>query len=194
MTPGHQPAKKCVVDLPIPYFPIEEIAVAWQCTLDNLYALQSAGLLEIVSRPHRGGMRDCIVAAERDRVEANHEFMPEPHEHPGKVATLEFLLGMALHIYYSEDPAALDAHHVARDMLIGDGVTALEMAQPKEKGQTVFRTRETDANAIRDAIKRFRESGLYEPRELRLKRKQIAKALQRSEPMKSAGSEKRKAV
>jgi hypothetical protein len=127
----------------------------WGLTRDALMTLAEDGQLTLSLKTIAGVPRDGITRVERERAE--REAAPEL-EHPGKVKSLQFLVGALAIIWTAEDADLMAHHYELRDFLAGDF---------EAKGITPLRSRETDAELIRDAIKLVRESGLYRPKRQR---------------------------
>lgn len=156
---------------PVPYFTVEALAApvqqgGWGCHPDNIQAWAETGLLTLEIRPHDGEDVRVVTAAERERFELSH--LPTPKDNPRKLESALFLLAAGMVLWSGEDERLMAHHYEMRDFLEGDFAT---------KGITMLRSRESDAELIRDALKLLRESGLYRPKSRRERDAQIAEAV-----------------
>lgn len=157
--------------LPIPWFPLAEVAQDFGCTVLNLVALADAGHIEILRQQVLGELLDVISAEDRAKLEAMLSAdKPERErtEHPGKVKSALFLLGAGMAVWSGEDPALMQHHYEMRDFLESDFAS---------KGIRMMRSRETDAELIAEAFKVLHESGLYQPPEQRERAEAIRQAI-----------------
>lgn len=167
---------------------LEDAALRLGCTLDHLEMMAAAATLRVIEQPRPavfgGGSRLVIERGELERV-AGLLGHAEAKESPAYAATLEFLLGALLHVYTAEDGQYLDHPYIARDFIANDLAQALEIQQTgSEKQARLYRTRESDAEAIAASIKRFRASGLYRTPEQRQRDAEIAEARERNKATK----------
>ena len=158
-----KPAK---LNIRVPWYSTQEVAEAWGCTPENLHVLATAGELELTPWIVDGVERIGITADERRRVEGLHA-EDSPREHPGKIKTLEFILGMLLTSYTGEDESKLSSPYTLRGFIVDDAVESGIISAPEGDGKKVYRTDESDIAAIRGAMTTFRQSGLYRPKALR---------------------------
>jgi hypothetical protein len=161
---------------------LEDAAARLGCTLDHLEMMAAAATLQVIQQPRPavfgGGSRLVIERGELERVAALLDGGDESErESPGHVATLEWLLGALLHVYIGECDLAAMGHYEIRDFIANDLAQALEIPTTgNAKQRALYRSRETDANAIADAIKRFQHGGIYRTPEQRQRDAQIAQA------------------
>lgn len=154
--------------LPIPWYSLEEISSAWDCSGENLIVLEKAGELKITPLEVAGKLRLGITAEERERMERTHlEAPPARGEHPELVKSALWLLGAMATLWSDEEPTYMQHHYSMRDFIFAD----LEA-----KGIKPLRSRETDAELIRRAMETFQKSGHYRPKNLRAREAQIARA------------------
>ena len=178
---------------------LEDAAARLGCTLDHLEMMAHARTLTVLQQERPApwsGIRFVIERGELERVAALLDKGDEnERESPGHVATLEWLLGALLHAYTGEDGGLLAHPYNLRDWIANDLLQTLEIAATgNDKQRKLYRTRESDANAIASALHRFQHSGLYRTPEQRRRDAEVTEAKeQRAEKPKPEEPEKKAA-
>lgn len=136
--------------LPEPsFYTLEALAEEWKRPLDVVKAYVEGGQLAAIKQMFDGEHRRIVTPEERRRFEG------APNKLSGdvrrdKLETAQFLLGQMLAIWHYGELSE-DAPYVIRDQIEGDG---------KAKGlPALIRTRETDANVIRECLDLLRARG-----------------------------------
>jgi hypothetical protein len=128
----------------------------WGLTRDQLMTLAEDGQIALSLKTICGVPRDGITATERGRAEQaarGAEMDREPAQHPAQRKSDRYLLGVMAALWLGDDPI-MDAHYRVRDQIASDA---------QVKGIPMLRSRETDANAIKEGLELLRENG-YRPR------------------------------
>lgn len=151
---------------------LEDAAARLGCSLDHIEMMAVARRLAVIrqQRPEAwgGDMRLVIERGELERVAALIGQPTKPTEHPERVKSALWFLGLMLTIWTGEDERLLEHPYELRDFIANDALHSLEIAPTgTDKQRNLLRSRETDAELIAEALHIFRESGLYRPPKMR---------------------------
>lgn len=135
------------------FWTVEDLIADWGVTPDAIADYATDGKLQLTLKTLNGQPRDGITAEEKTRFESSAKSGGEPAQHPAQRKSDRYLLGVMAALWLGEDPM-LDAHYRVRDQIASDA---------EVKGIPMWRSRETDANAIKEGLELLRESG-YKPR------------------------------
>lgn len=163
------------------FWPLPALAQDWRMHESAVLVVLHDHKTDLETRLYDGVELRGISPEAKLAIDNAGETPERAAERSDKLKSALFLLGMGLHLWTGEDEAILGSHYAARDFLANDARNALGIVPTgTPKQQTIYRTRETDAEVIREANEIFRNSGIYKLRAVRDQEAAIAAARARA--------------